>query len=39
MKLRSIEIALPDPAGAAAWMVDVWGLYPAEVRGQTHYLR
>lgn len=39
MKLRSIELALPDPAGAAAWMVDVWGLYPAEVRGGTHYLR
>ncbi|WP_298289037.1 VOC family protein [Novosphingobium sp.] len=39
MKLRSIELALPDPAGAAAWMVDVWGLFPAEVRGSTHYLR
>lgn len=39
MKLRSIELALPDPAGAAAWMVDVWGLFPADVRGTTHYLR
>ena len=39
MKLRSIELALPDPAGAAAFMVDIWGLAPAEVRGTTHYLR
>jgi 2,3-dihydroxy-p-cumate/2,3-dihydroxybenzoate 3,4-dioxygenase len=39
VKLRSIELALPDPAGAAAWMVDVWGLFPADVRGTTHYLR
>ncbi|MCX7284272.1 MAG: VOC family protein [Novosphingobium sp.] len=39
MKLRSIELALPDPAGAAAWMVDVWGLFPAAVRGTTQYLR
>lgn len=39
MKLRSIELALPDPADAAAWMVDVWGLFPADVRGTTHYLR
>ena len=39
MKLRSIELALPDPAAAATFMVDVWGLAPAEVRGTTHYLR
>ncbi len=39
MKLRSIELALPDPAGAAAFMVDVWGLTAAEQRGDTHYLR
>ncbi|MFY7834751.1 MAG: VOC family protein [Novosphingobium sp.] len=39
MKLRSIELALPDPAGAAAFMVDIWGLAPAEVREETHYLR
>lgn len=39
MKLRSIELALPDPAGAAAFMVDIWGLAPAEVRNGTHYLR
>jgi len=39
MKLRSIELSLPDPAGAAAFMVDVWGLVPAEVLGGVHYLR
>jgi len=39
MKLRSIELAMPDPAGAAAFMVDIWGLAPGEVRGNTHYLR
>lgn len=39
MKLRSIELSLPDPAGAAEFMVDVWGLVSAEVRGATHYLR
>lgn len=39
MKLRSIELALPDPAGAAAFMTHIWGMAPAEVRGDTHYLR
>jgi 2,3-dihydroxy-p-cumate/2,3-dihydroxybenzoate 3,4-dioxygenase len=39
VKLRSIELALPDPAGAAAFMVDIWGLAPAQVRGDTQYLR
>jgi catechol 2,3-dioxygenase-like lactoylglutathione lyase family enzyme len=39
MKLRSIELALPDPSSAAAFMIDVWGMAPGEVRGQTHYLR
>lgn len=39
MKLRSIELALPDPASAATFMADVWGLAPAGVRGSTHYLR
>lgn len=39
MKLRSIELSLPDPAGAATFMTDIWGLAPAEVRGTTHYLR
>lgn len=39
MRLRSIELSLPDPAAAAAFMVDVWGLVGAEQRGTTHYLR
>jgi catechol 2,3-dioxygenase-like lactoylglutathione lyase family enzyme len=39
MKLRSIELSLPDPAAAAAFMVDVWGLVPAAQRDGIHYLR
>jgi len=39
VKLRSIELALPDPSGAAAFMIEIWGMAPAEVRGDTHYLR
>ena len=39
MKLRSIELSLPDPAASAAFMVEIWGLVSAEVLGATHYLR
>jgi catechol 2,3-dioxygenase-like lactoylglutathione lyase family enzyme len=39
MKLRSIELVLPNAAAAAAFMTDIWGLRSAEVRGQAHYLR
>lgn len=39
MKLRSIELALPDPAAAAAFMTGIWGMAPGEVRDGTHYLR
>lgn len=39
MRLRSVELALPDPAGAADFMVDIWGMAPAEVRSGHHYLR
>jgi 2,3-dihydroxy-p-cumate/2,3-dihydroxybenzoate 3,4-dioxygenase len=39
MRLRSIELALPDPAGAAAFMTEIWGMAQAEIRGATHYLR
>jgi 2,3-dihydroxy-p-cumate/2,3-dihydroxybenzoate 3,4-dioxygenase len=39
MKLRSIELALPGAAEAAAFLTGIWGLAPAEVRGTTHYLR
>jgi 2,3-dihydroxy-p-cumate/2,3-dihydroxybenzoate 3,4-dioxygenase len=39
MRLRSIELALPDPEGAAAFMTDIWGMAHAETRGTTQYLR
>ena len=39
MKLRSIELVLPRAAEASAFMTDIWGMAPAEVRGDTHYLR
>lgn len=39
MKLRSIELGVTDPAAAAAFMTDIWGMAGAEVRGDTHYLR
>ena len=39
MKLRSIELALPDPAAAAAFMTEIWGMADAGVKGETHYLR
>ncbi|MPS67172.1 MAG: glyoxalase [Novosphingobium sp.] len=39
MKLRSIELALPDPAAAATFMTEIWGMADAETKGDTHYLR
>ncbi|TCU60747.1 glyoxalase/bleomycin resistance protein/dioxygenase superfamily protein [Novosphingobium sp. PhB57] len=39
MKLRSIELALPDPAAAAAFMTEIWGMAAAEPKGDTQYLR
>ncbi|PZQ55322.1 MAG: glyoxalase [Novosphingobium pentaromativorans] len=39
MKLRSIELALPDPAAAATFMTEIWGMAAADVQGDTHYLR
>ncbi len=39
MKLRSIEIALPDPQSAADFMVDIWGMARASAIGSTEYLR
>lgn len=39
MKLRSIELALPGAAEAAAFMTDIWGMAPADVVGDIHYLR
>lgn len=39
MKLRSIELALPGAAEAAAFLTDIWGMAPAQVVGDIHYLR
>ncbi|MCP3730264.1 VOC family protein [Sphingomonas sp. MG17] len=39
MKLRSIELALPNAAEAAAFLTDVWGMALAETRDRTIYLR
>ncbi len=39
MKLRSIELALPGAADAAAFLTDIWGMAPAAVEGNIHYLR
>lgn len=39
MKLRSIELALPDPAAAAAFMTEIWGMAAADPKGDTQYLR
>jgi catechol 2,3-dioxygenase-like lactoylglutathione lyase family enzyme len=39
MKLRSIELALPHAAEAAAFLTDIWGMAPAAVEGNIHYLR
>lgn len=37
--IRSVELALPDPARAAAFYVDVWGLERAEAAGESIWLR
>jgi catechol 2,3-dioxygenase-like lactoylglutathione lyase family enzyme len=39
MRLRSVELELPDAPAAAAFMRDVWGLAPAGTRARTTYLR
>lgn len=39
MRLRSVELEVPDTAAAAAFMCGVWGLFPAGTRGRTAYLR
>lgn len=39
MKLRSIELALPGAAQAAAFLTEIWGMAPASVEGGIHYLR
>jgi len=39
MKLRSIELVLPNADRAAAFLLDIWGLASGGVRGNVHYLR
>lgn len=39
MKLRSIELALPDPLAAAEFMIDIWGMALGEQRADAVYLR
>ena len=39
IKLRSVELVLPNAHAAAAFMMDIWGLASAGVQGSTHYLR
>lgn len=39
MKLRSIELSLPDPVSASRFMVDVWGLIEVDQVKDSHYLR
>src|SRR5262245_25912499 len=39
MRLRSVELEVPDPPAAVAFMHDAWGLLPAGTRARTTYLR
>lgn len=39
MRLRSVELAMPDAQAAAAFLTEIWGMAPAGTRGSTHYLR
>jgi len=39
MKLRSVELVVPEPLAAASFMTETWGMAPATVSGSTHYLR
>lgn len=39
MKLRSIELILPAPDEAAAFLTDVWGMAHGSRNAGTHYLR
>lgn len=39
MRLRSIELAMPNAAAAAEFLTGIWGMAPAEARAGTHYLR
>src|SRR5512144_1075547 len=39
MKLRSIELVVPEPQAAAEFMTGTWGMAPASTSGSTQYLR
>jgi catechol 2,3-dioxygenase-like lactoylglutathione lyase family enzyme len=39
MRLRSVELQLPDTPGAARFLTDVWGLSDAGTRDRTRFLR
>ena len=39
MRLRSVELEMPDRAAAAAFLQNPWGLLDAGTRGNTTYLR
>ncbi len=39
MRLRSVELALPQPQAAADFLQDIWGLIPAGTRGSTLFFR
>ena len=39
MKLRSIELVIPDPGAAVAFMTGTWGMVACEARDTTRYLR
>ena len=39
MHLRSVELQMPDRAGAVEFLTDLWGLMAAGTRGDTTYLR
>ena len=39
MRLRSVELELPGPADAAAFLTGPWGAIAAEPVGGTHYVR
>jgi 2,3-dihydroxy-p-cumate/2,3-dihydroxybenzoate 3,4-dioxygenase len=39
MRLRSVELQMPDTAGAAAFLTDTWGLIDAGSRGKVKFAR
>ncbi len=39
MKLRSVELAVPQADEAAAFLETLWGLFPAGTRGKTRFFR